>query len=456
MRTVGACGRWRSLRFAAYVAGAFNRLSDAHRGSHSLPLPRCFQRRCRSRQLGRRRVWRDAAIMAQKLTTCTFCGVGCGLYLETAGNQVVGVYPSVSHPTNRGKICVRGWHVHEVASSPDRLKTPLLRKNGQLQPATWEEALRFITDRLQAIRAAHGPDAIAFLNSPRCSNEEAYLLQKLARAVIGTNNVDHGTGVYCNNSMNVLLDMLGAAATTNSLAELNRSEMIIVDGVDLARQMPTIAGIVLRARLNGARLAVIDVRRHRLAQSADFLLQLKPGTETLLYGAMAKVIVDRGLMNLPFIKARCRDYDAFLDQVRHFDLLGAAAACGVPAELIETTALAFARRAFGGDPVFDRHRNPRCGIHPGDCEPGAPHRTHWKRRCRHLCAHGTKQPSGRLRRGNAARPVARLPAGRGSRRARRAREPLECKTSSDPGAGDSFSADGPRRRPRSGPLALPL
>ena len=281
--------------------------------------------------------------MAQKLTTCTFCGVGCGIYLETAGNRVVGAYPSMSHPTNDGRICLRGWHVHEVASSPDRLKQPLLRKNGHFQEVAWEEALSFIANRLKEIRSQHGPDSIAFLNSPRCSNEEAYLLQKLARAVIGTNNVDHGAGVYCNNSINVLLDTIGIPASTNSVSELARSEVIVVDGVDLGRQLPTIGGAVIRAKLKGAKLIVIDTRRHRVAESADIFLQLKPGTEVTLYGAMAKVIVDRGLMNLPFIKAHCRGYDAFLEQVRGHDLLEAAEECGVPAELIEAAALTYAR-----------------------------------------------------------------------------------------------------------------
>ncbi len=155
--------------------------------------------------------------MAHTLSTCTFCGVGCGLYLETAGNQVAGVYPSFSHPANRGKICARGWHVHEVASSPDRLKSPLLKRNGQFHEVSWDEAFDFIATRLQQIRDRHGPDSIAFLNSPRCANEESYLLQKFARAVIGTNNVDHGAGVYCNNSVEILLDMLGVPATTNSI-----------------------------------------------------------------------------------------------------------------------------------------------------------------------------------------------------------------------------------------------
>jgi len=276
-----------------------------------------------------------------KLTTCTFCGVGCGLYLETQGNQVVGVYPSVSHPTNQGRICIRGWHVHEIASSPDRLKHPLLRKNGEFQEVSWNEALDFIATRLTEIRKQHGPDSLAFLNSPRCSNEESYLLQKFARAVIGTNNVHHGTGAYSNNSISVLLDMIGVPASTNSIGELSESDVIIVDGVDLARRLPTIGGAVIRAKLNGARLIVVGTRRHRVAENADLFLQIKPGTETLLYGAIAKVIVDRGLAKLPFIKARCRDYPGFLAQVLEYDLLRVAEACGVSPELIEAAAMAY-------------------------------------------------------------------------------------------------------------------
>jgi formate dehydrogenase (coenzyme F420) alpha subunit len=281
--------------------------------------------------------------MPPKLTTCTFCGVGCGLYLETQGNQVVGVYPSVSHPTNQGRICLRGWHVHEVASSPDRLKSPLVKKKGRFEEVSWDEALGFIATRLQAIRSQHGPDALAFLSSPRCSNEEAYLLEKFARTVIGTNNVHHGAGAYSNNSIEVLLEMLGVPASTNSIAELAQSEVIVVDAVDLARRLPTIGGVVIRAKLNGARLIVVGTRRHRVAESADLFLQIKPGTETLLYGAMAKIIIDRGLMKLPFIKARCRDYEAFLAKVSNYDLLRAAEGCGVSASLIEEAALTYGR-----------------------------------------------------------------------------------------------------------------
>jgi predicted molibdopterin-dependent oxidoreductase YjgC len=211
-----------------------------------------------------------------------------------------------------------------------------------LEEATWDEALGFIATRLKEIRKANGADSLAFMSSPRCSNEEAYLLEKLARGVIGTNNVDHGTGAYCNNSIDVLLDMIGVPATTNSIAEIAKSEVVVVDGVDLARRMPTLGGVVIRAKLAGARLIVIGTRRHRVAESADLFLQIKPGTEPVLYGAMAKIIQDRGLMDHSFIKACCKDYDAFLAQVREYDLLQAADACGVSPELIEAAALIYA------------------------------------------------------------------------------------------------------------------
>jgi predicted molibdopterin-dependent oxidoreductase YjgC len=250
----------------------------------------------------------------------------------------------MSHPTSQGKLCVRGWNVYEVASSPDRLKSPLLKKNGRFEEVSWAEATGFIVSRLTEIRGKYGADSIAFLNSPRSSNEESYLLQKLARSVIGTNNVDHGAGVYSNNSINVLLDQIGIPATTNSVGELYKSEVIIVDGVDLGKLLPTLGGVVLRAKLlHGAKLIVIGERRQRLAENADYFLQTRPGTESLLYGAMAKVLIDRGLMNLPFIEARCSGYEAFLAKVQDYDMLSAAEVCGVPAELIEGAAMAYGK-----------------------------------------------------------------------------------------------------------------
>jgi predicted molibdopterin-dependent oxidoreductase YjgC len=280
---------------------------------------------------------------AHNLTTCTFCGVGCGIYIEDQGGTITGAYPSMSHPANQGRICVRGWHVHEVASSPDRLRKPLIRRNGALEPASWKEAYEFVAERLTAVKQKHGPDAIGFVTSPRCSNEEAYLLQKLARAVIGTNNVIHGLGLHRMNTIHVLEEMLGVPAATNSIGELMKSDVIVVDGIDLGRQLPTIGGWVIRAKLAGAKIIATGNRGHRVAELADHFLQIRPNTDLLLYGAMAKVIVDRGLMNLPFIKKHCHSCESFLESVQDFDVLWAADQCGVRPEAIEEAAITYGR-----------------------------------------------------------------------------------------------------------------
>jgi predicted molibdopterin-dependent oxidoreductase YjgC len=124
-------------------------------------------------------------------TTCVYCGCGCGLYLELVDGRITGVWPDKTHAVSQGKLCIKGWNVADFVYHPDRLKTPLIRRNGELVEASWDEALSLIAERLGTIKAESGPDSLAFLSSAKCTNEENYLLQKFARAVIGTNNVDH-------------------------------------------------------------------------------------------------------------------------------------------------------------------------------------------------------------------------------------------------------------------------
>jgi predicted molibdopterin-dependent oxidoreductase YjgC len=125
------------------------------------------------------------------LTTCIYCGCGCGLYLEVLDGEIVGVLPAKEHPVSQGRLCIKGWNAADFIYHPDRLKTPLIRKDGELVEATWDEALSLVAERLSTIKAESGPNSLAFLSSAKCTNEENYLMQKLARAVIGTNNVDH-------------------------------------------------------------------------------------------------------------------------------------------------------------------------------------------------------------------------------------------------------------------------
>ena len=125
------------------------------------------------------------------LTTCAYCGCGCGMCLEVLDGRLIGTLPSKTHPINEGKLCVKGWNIHEFVQHPDRLTKPLIRKNGTLTEASWDEALDYTVSRLKEIKEAHGSDSIAFLASAKVTNEENYLIMKFARAAVGTNNVDH-------------------------------------------------------------------------------------------------------------------------------------------------------------------------------------------------------------------------------------------------------------------------
>lgn len=129
--------------------------------------------------------------MEKTSTVCPFCGCGCNFYLVTDKGRLTGVEPSSQNPVNKGMLCAKGWNSYEFVQSPDRLTTPLVRKNGELAQSTWDEALQIVAAKLLEIREQQGPSALAFLSSAKVTNEENYLFQKMARAVFGTNNVDH-------------------------------------------------------------------------------------------------------------------------------------------------------------------------------------------------------------------------------------------------------------------------
>ena len=125
------------------------------------------------------------------LTTCPYCGCGCGLLLEVLDGKLIGTLPSKTSPVNEGKLCVKGWTVHEFVTSPMRLTRPMVRNEGSLVQSSWNDALALAATRLKVIKEKYGPDSIGVLTSAKCTNEENYLLQKFTRAAIGTNNIDH-------------------------------------------------------------------------------------------------------------------------------------------------------------------------------------------------------------------------------------------------------------------------
>jgi predicted molibdopterin-dependent oxidoreductase YjgC len=124
-------------------------------------------------------------------STCSYCGTGCGVLFQVMDGRLIDTLPMKTHPVNEGKLCIKGWNLHEHVISDNRLKSPMIRKDGELQESTWDEVIQTSADKFKSIINDHGPDSVGVLLSAKITNEENYVAQKFARAVIGTNNVDH-------------------------------------------------------------------------------------------------------------------------------------------------------------------------------------------------------------------------------------------------------------------------
>lgn len=211
--------------------------------------------------------------MDKILTICPFCGCGCGLYLHVESEKITGVSPSRSHPVNKGSLCVKGWNAHEFVSHPDRLRFPLIKQNGGLRKAAWDDALNLTAARLSEIREKHGPDSIGIISSAKCTNEENYLMMKFARAVIGTNNIDHCARLCHSSTVGGLAAAFGSGAMTNSISEIVDARALLVIGSNTTEQHPMVAMHMLEAVDRGATLIVADPRRTKIAGFANIHLR---------------------------------------------------------------------------------------------------------------------------------------------------------------------------------------
>lgn len=292
--------------------------------------------------------WLGALYIEKRVrTTCAYCGVGCELELLVSGGRVVGAVPS-DGPANRGRLCVKGRFAYNFIGHPDRLTTPLIRRDGVLVEASWDEALGLVAERLSSTVSRLGPDGVAGLSSARCTNEENYLFQKLFRAGAGTNNVDHCARLCHASTVTGLAATLGSGAMTNSIDEIDIQNAIFVTGSNTTETHPVIGTRIKRAARRGARLVVADPRRIELADAAEVYLPLKPGTNVALYNAMAAVILEEGLEDRAFIAERTEGFDAWAEAVRASTPERAAAVCGVEAGDIRRAARIYAEAEAAG------------------------------------------------------------------------------------------------------------
>jgi len=157
--------------------------------------------------------------MKKILTTCPYCGTGCMYYLVVGDDgKLTGVEPSTEHVVAKGQLCVKGWNAYHFVNHPDRLTQPMIRKNGKMEPASWDEALDLVVSKFKETQAASGNDSVAFFSSAKTTNEENYLMMKLARAVFKTNNVDHCARLCHSSTVLGLAATFGSGAMTNSIS----------------------------------------------------------------------------------------------------------------------------------------------------------------------------------------------------------------------------------------------
>jgi formate dehydrogenase alpha subunit len=278
-------------------------------------------------------------------TTCPYCGVGCGISVAVReeGRLAVMADDAPANRSSLGMLCVKGRFGTGFVHARDRIVHPLVKREGRWERVSWDEALDAAADGLARHRGRFGA-----LASAKATNEDGYLIQKLCRVVMGTNNVDHCTRLCHSPSVEAMLISMGSGATSNSYVDYEEAGCVMVVGADASANHPVIAVRFRRAMSRGARIIVINPKRVELCDQADLWIQQRPGTDVALFNAMAKVILDEGLANLEFIRTRTEDFDAWQASLAPFTLPYAAALTGVPAEDIARAARWYARPPFAG------------------------------------------------------------------------------------------------------------
>jgi len=278
-------------------------------------------------------------------TTCPYCGVGCQIDLNVnpKTNKIVRITSEVGCIPNNGNLCVKGRFAMDFVASEKRLASPLIKRNGEFEKATWDEAINFIAERLTKIKTQNGPDSIAGLSSAKCTNEDNYIFQKFIRAVIGTNNVDHCARLCHASTVAGLARAFGSGAMTNSIDELKNAACIFVIGSNTSEAHPVIALNIKEAvAKNGAKLIVADPRQIDLVRFAELHLPQKPGTDVALINAMMNVIISEKLLDTDFINERTEGFDAMADALKDFTPEKAEEITTVPAEKIRQAARIYA------------------------------------------------------------------------------------------------------------------
>ncbi len=286
-----------------------------------------------------------ATIVRAVETTCPYCGVGCGIEARVRddGRLALMADDVPANPSSLGMLCVKGRFATGFVHAPDRVTTPRIQRDGRWQDVSWDAALDAAAEGLARHRGAFGA-----LASAKATNEDGYVMQKFARVVMATNDIDHCTRLCHSPSVEAMIASMGSGATSNSYQDYEDAGCLMVVGADASSNHPVIAVRFRRAVARGARLIVVNPKRVELCDQADLWIQPRPGTDVALFNAMARVILDEGLHDETFVRARTDGFHAWRGSLEPFTLAPAERITGVPARDIAQAARWYAKPAFAG------------------------------------------------------------------------------------------------------------
>ncbi len=266
-------------------------------------------------------------------TVCPYCGVGCRFDLNVKDEKIVKVTSNSENPVNGIALCVKGRFGFDFVNHPDRLKTPLIKRNGKFEETSWDEALDYIVNKFIEIKESKGSDAFAVLSSAKCTNEENYLLQKFTRAVLGTNNIDHCARLCHAPTVTGLVTAFGSGAMTNSIEDIaTEAKAYLIIGSNTTEQHPVIGIKIRKAVREGAKLVVADPREIDIAKIAMIHLKQKPGTDVALLNGLMNVIIKEDLWDKEFVEKRTEGFEELKETVSKYEPKIVEETTGVPAD----------------------------------------------------------------------------------------------------------------------------
>jgi len=297
---------------------------------------------------------------SETASVCPFCGVGCQVSLKVSGGRITHV-DGIDGPANEGRLCVKGRFGFDYIHHPHRLTVPLIRREDapkglnvdpadpltHFREASWDEALDAAAGGLARLRAGHGGASVSGFGSAKCSNEEAYLFQRLIREGFGHNNVDHCTRLCHASSVAALMENVGSAAVTATFNEIENADCAIIIGANPVENHPVAATFFKQFAKRGGKLIVMDPRGQALARHASRMLQFKPGTDVAMLNAIMHVIVEEDLYDRQYITAMTENWEAMRSHLAGFAPERMEAVCGIPAATLRAVARDFAGARAG-------------------------------------------------------------------------------------------------------------